>query len=1460
MYRKQKQGSYFLALLLILPFTAHGFLFDPDGAGGVPAVDMDSFDVVQSSILNANGVTAIAEGVSAKLKSYSHGNISALIKDGAVAFFPGSGKHECEITIVLGLDTEIVGVDGNKFDSAYDPAGSLNFFEMWFDDTCNADPLAGTGFNDGTLIMSGRFTSLNSFFTVTETANLLPLDGLTTDNWEPVVTVSGNGSANNVRIRVESFDPAFFPGLNSGDIITLSLQNYSQSLPFTTTNPSELYAGAPGGAAPLLAPTIGANTGNNGNAASNGIDGPDFIAQTDVNISVSIEPAPLASLGDRVWEDLDADGIQDCTDDGDGIIGGPGDVGPECGTGIPGVIVTLLGNQDGDADCTSGDEFDVDTAITDGSGFYEFLNLDPNLEYCVLFDQPSAQDQLQCDDNIINPGIGAQFSPANQGNDDAVDSDADTTTGQTGNISLSAGDFDRTWDAGLYCPAKIGDRLIDDLNRDGIQETGEPGIEGVLVELVECVNGAPGPDVIDSQYTDPTGMYMFNPLPPGDYAVIFSKPGDTVFSPMKVGGDDTVDCDTDGNGLTQCVTLGPNEYNPNVDACVNTPPAGLGDFVWEDTNVDGLQNLGEPGIAGVTVNLLSPGDDGECNTPGDLPIATTVTDAGGMYLYDNLDPGRYCVEFELDSLPDDFCATASYPLGAPLFTLHNQGGDDAVDSDADPTTGKTGNIDLGPDEFDPTNDAGIYCPAKIGDRVWEDTNTDGLQDNTEPGVTDVEVQLFECGPDGIAGTDDDVDTGERRFTDNVDGMYMFGAEPGVFDLAPGDYYVRFVQPFGRDFTIPKQGGDDTVDSDCQPDGVSACVALGSRGINLNRDCGIIPPPPPKCDLVIDKTCRVETPPPPAFDKCKGKLQQFSVIWTGADITVSGLPNDAPGGAVSNNQKVTFFGPFSQNDVLVDIAGAVSGQSKFHMSCSDDDFNSPDDCGKPAGNSKNNDSGFINDWQLQGFIDAEDRVLDCGAAGTEPDFPQDNSCTFVPQPANCEVLGKPTSLTFRYTGQGCSASNNPQDGKAQCSGDVNGLLPVTIVAGKKGLRSRDLYTVSPTSVASGEEFTISASKFNGDSEIEISNSGGTEENIYHASCSQPLAVGDKYGSLELVGFNGASGGTDVLYGYTVTNNGDPLSDVSILDDRLGIIAEMLSFATNQTRSFTRSGAISQTTTNVATAIGVLADDGECLATDQVTVVVEEPPAPPMTCRDIKPITALSMVWDGPSGVDIATEGGQQFNDVQRGSQITFSTAGLGNDVDLTLSGAVNGSSRYHVSCSDQEMNGSEDCGNNEGNGKGNDSSLINTWLFDGMTGESGSFACELPNTGVVDPEEGAAAGGDVSGAASLDLGDDKKVKWELTNNGNQDVFITRVEVTWPSQHDKVKKFKLEGDFAKDVNDSNSPTAVPADKAFENDPKKRKLKKGRHKKLEVEFTEKYKDHNQSDYTITVEFDNGQTLSFP
>ncbi|MCZ6774313.1 MAG: hypothetical protein O7G83_20335, partial [Proteobacteria bacterium] len=583
--------------------------------------------------------------------------------------------------------------------------------------------------------------------------------------------------------------------------------------------------------------------------------------------------------------------------------------------------------------------------------------------------------------------------------------------------------------------------------------------------------------------------------------------------------------------------------------CVEPQLASLGDRVWEDLNADGIQDNGEPGIGNVPVELLTPGPDGNCDTMDDISSGMlAMTNFTGFYLFEDLMPGDYCVKFTKPV--DEFCDTDGFNLGSPQFTVQDQGGDDTVDSDANPDTGVTGNIPLMAGDNDLSNDAGIFCPAKLGDRVFLDDG-DGIQEAGEPGIAGVTVNLFACGPDGIAGTGDDIDPMQSRTTD-VNGLYMFGGEPGVYDLAPGNYYVLFERPNGLEFTLPGQGGDDATDSDClTPSGRTACTGpLGSRGINLNRDCGLVAPPP-TCDLTLNKTCLIPPPSPPA-GKCDGKLQQFTVIWTGDTINVSGPSNDAPGGVVNNGQAVTFSGPFSSNDVFVNITGSIGGFSKFHVSCSDNDFNTPDDCGNVAGDGKG-DANAINAWQLEGWVDKNGDVLSCSAGGGPGNgFPSLDVCQASPQDADCATLGKPKSLTLRYTGGTCPGANS-QGGKAKCDdiGPLSDTIQV-IITGKDASKFMFLPDAIVTRDTADDSFTLSRSDgtdFKAGTKLELKDNMGTllQKLEIHTSCSATLAVGDEFGGLTLTGFNGNSGGFEVVYGYSVTNSGDPLTGVNLTDN-------------------------------------------------------------------------------------------------------------------------------------------------------------------------------------------------------------------------------------------------------------------------------------------------------------------------
>nr|WP_280955288.1 SdrD B-like domain-containing protein [Staphylococcus coagulans] len=63
----------------------------------------------------------------------------------------------------------------------------------------------------------------------------------------------------------------------------------------------------------------------------------------------------------------------------------------------------------------------------------------------------------------------------------------------------------------------------------------------------------------------------------------------------------------------------------------------IGDFVWEDINKNGKQDVGEPGIAGVTVIILNDKEE---------EVGRTVTDAQGHYVFNHIKNGRYSVLFE----------------------------------------------------------------------------------------------------------------------------------------------------------------------------------------------------------------------------------------------------------------------------------------------------------------------------------------------------------------------------------------------------------------------------------------------------------------------------------------------------------------------------------------------------------------------------------------------------------------------------------------------------------------------------------------------------------------------------------------------------------------------------------------------------------------------------------------------
>lgn len=202
----------------------------------------------------------------------------------------------------------------------------------------------------------------------------------------------------------------------------------------------------------------------------------------------------------------------------------------------------------------------------------------------------------------------------------------------------------------------------------------------------------------------------------------------------------------------------------------------IGGDVWKDLDFDGIHDTSEPSIAGMSVDLI------DCNT--NTVINSTTSGSTGFYVFVDVQPGSYRVQFNLESL-DEPC----------VFTTPNVGNNDSIDSDAY-NDGSTDCIELEANDESYDTDAGLVeQQGSIGDYVFLDDDGDGIQDPNEDGIDGVIVQLYTAGGLLIATT----------ITDS-NGFYTFS------DLPSNDYYILFDAIEDLFPTIPDNTLDE-LDSD-----------------------------------------------------------------------------------------------------------------------------------------------------------------------------------------------------------------------------------------------------------------------------------------------------------------------------------------------------------------------------------------------------------------------------------------------------------------------------------------------------------------------------------------------------------------------------------------------------------------------------------------------------------------------
>lgn len=286
-------------------------------------------------------------------------------------------------------------------------------------------------------------------------------------------------------------------------------------------------------------------------------------------------------------------------------------------------------------------------------------------------------------------------------------------------------------------------------------------------------------------------------------------------------------------------------------------PMSLGNLVWKDINNNGIVDSGEPGIGNVIVNLYHDENLNGSIDNGELS-ATQTTTIDGLYRFDALSPGDYLIQLDPDNFVGNGVLLAYTSSTGNVGSNTHSGGpyEPAPDPDATELGGEVDNDDNGTaqahqgiisaavtltaggepinaqgETLDPnsnmTIDIGVFRAARLGSRVWEDINHNGLRDASERGINGVTVTLYDQNDSVLTST----------FTQN-NGFYEFT------DLAPGTYSVGFSDlPPGYAFTAPNQGGDDGSDSDVDPStGRTSSIVLNPGDNDPYQWAGLFPIP------------------------------------------------------------------------------------------------------------------------------------------------------------------------------------------------------------------------------------------------------------------------------------------------------------------------------------------------------------------------------------------------------------------------------------------------------------------------------------------------------------------------------------------------------------------------------------------------------------------------------------------
>ena len=507
----------------------------------------------------------------------------------------------------------------------------------------------------------------------------------------------------------------------------------------TATNGSFRFVGSYTGAYTILVAT---NTGMMTNRAWNlswDTDGTSSVSHVSVTVAsggvaradFSYWQAGDYTIGDTLYYDWDGNGIQSNAFE----------------EGVADVTVYLYEDANSNGVVDTGADAFIASATTASNGYYAFTNLFATNTYLVYVD-PNDPDLPE---NYLVTG------------DPYGTMDARSVVTLT-NASNYLQDFGFQPSGG----GSIGDTVWKDMDADGAQSgMQETGISNVLVSLYVDFNNDGTYVLLRTTNTGSAGAYLFGSLPDGEYRVVVDP------------ADADLPADAFGNAyypstaVSRDVTIsGGSAY---LDADFGFAPYGaIGDTVFWDANRNGTQDYSEDGVSGVVVRLYYDANANGAYDVGETLAASATTDVAGAYLFEGLLPTNYAVRI----------VTTNGPLFgvSPSADPDSDGYACADTNNAVPCDDQYG-LDLGNGQNFMGADFGYAPPGVIGDLLWVDTNTNGVQDAGESGLPYVSVVLYSNGT-AIATNETDAD-GYYYFSGLPDGTYGVQVATGDADFPAG---------------------------------------------------------------------------------------------------------------------------------------------------------------------------------------------------------------------------------------------------------------------------------------------------------------------------------------------------------------------------------------------------------------------------------------------------------------------------------------------------------------------------------------------------------------------------------------------------------------------------------------------------------------------------------------------------